>query len=128
VSPRHVMNGVLYHDRTVQDWHRATFGVDAWAIDLDLVGACRRCREPLYLIEATTNPDKPTTILKRLSSLAGVPGILVRHRDGQIVRATWLDVPPRPIGGEEDLKDALLRLRESHEPRCDMRPKAAKSA
>lgn len=32
-----IRNQALYHDRTVQDWHRETFPSDYWAIDLDLI-------------------------------------------------------------------------------------------
>lgn len=114
MSPDRILNDDLYHDRTVQDWHRLAFGKDCIAIDIDLAGACKRCAQTLYLVEATTNPDKSTRILRTLGERAGIPTILVRHRDHEIVRATWQNGNPRPIGGEENLKDALDWLREDH--------------
>ena len=79
--PLQIMNEKLYHDRTVQDWHRRVLPPDADAIDIDLFGMCRRsyCRDPLYFIEATTNPNKPTTILRRLAEKADAYGIVAEH-------------------------------------------------
>lgn len=91
--PDEILNPDLYQDRTVQDWHRERFPRQAWAIDLDLMGACHICREPLYLIEATTNPNKPTTILKKLAKRADVPGLVIFH-DTTAVRSARM-VHPR---------------------------------
>ena len=79
--PLEVLNEALYHDRTVQDWHRRVMPRNADAIDLDLFGTCNRawCRDPLYFIEATTNPNKPVTILRRLAEKADGFGIVVEH-------------------------------------------------
>ena len=79
--PLQIMNAELYADRTVQDWHRRVMPADADAIDLDLFGLCHRgyCRDPLYFIEATTNPNKPATILRRLALKADAFGIVVQH-------------------------------------------------
>ena len=79
--PLHIQNQALYADRTVQDWHRRVMSYDSDAIDVDLMGVCpvKWCRDPLYVIEATTNPDKPATILRKLALKAGMVGIVVYH-------------------------------------------------
>jgi hypothetical protein len=79
--PLNIVNADLYADRTVQDWHRVTMPHDADAIDVDLMGVCpvKWCRDPVYVIEATTNPNKPATILRRLAEKAGMVGIVVYH-------------------------------------------------
>lgn len=79
--PLQILNETLYHDRTVQDWHRRTMARDADAIDIDLMGVCHdfKCRDPLYIIEATTNPNKPATILRRLAEKSEAVGIVAVH-------------------------------------------------
>lgn len=85
--PKDIQNPDLYADRTVQDWHREAFPKDHWAIDLDLMGACSKCRAPLYLIESTTNPQKPTSILMRLAKRADVPAFVIYHDTERITFA-----------------------------------------
>ena len=96
--PLTIMNEALYHDRTVQDWHRRVMPRDADAIDLDLFGTCRLpyCRDPLYFIEATTNPQKPVSILRRLAQKADGFGIVVVHDTETI---TSFRVVHDPTGG-----------------------------
>lgn len=77
--PLNIGNHTLYHDRTVQDWHRDTLPSSFMAIDLDLMGVCPRCKDPLYGIEATTNPNKPVTILRQLARKADMAGIVAMH-------------------------------------------------
>lgn len=77
--PLTIGNHALYHDRTVQDWHRDTLPSSFMAIDLDLMGVCPRCKDPLYGIEATTNPNKPVTILRQLAVKADMAGIVAMH-------------------------------------------------
>jgi hypothetical protein len=120
VSPLVIQNSDAYNEHWIQHWHRATFGADAWAIDLDLVGACHRCGAALYLIEATHNPDKSTRIMRSISAMTGLPAILVRHNDDAVIRATWQHAAAYKvrIGGEEELKDAIGDLRERHRSQC----------
>lgn len=72
-------NHMLYHDRTVQDWHRNALPSSWMAIDVDLMGVCPVCKIPLYAIEATTNPNKPVTILRQLAVKADMAGIVAMH-------------------------------------------------
>lgn len=109
-----IRNMDLYQDRTVQDWHRNTFHRDCWAIDLDLMGACHSCRAPLYLIEATTNPNKPTSILRALAQRADVPALVIYHRDRLIVRGRHVWPADMPIASEPQIRQYLTWLRESH--------------
>jgi hypothetical protein len=124
--PLQIVNRELYANRTVQDWHRRVMPRDADAIDLDLMGVCRRsyCRDPLYFIEATTNPNKPATILRRLANKAGAFGIVVYHDTETI---TGFQVVADHNGMKhpqilsEDAGEALERLltaiREDHDSR-----------
>ena len=84
--PLQIQNQALYADRTVQDWHRRVMSYDSDAIDVDLMGVCavKWCRDPLYVIEATTNPDKPASILRKLAMKAGMVGIVVYHDTEEI--------------------------------------------
>jgi hypothetical protein len=123
MTPLAILNEALYHDRTVQDWHRAAFGPDCWAIDLDLMGACKRCREPLYLIEASTNPDKPTSILWQLAVRADLPALLILHKNGEITGAKIVHAPRAPLNhaylkGEPEVRRCLERIRSRHIPDC----------
>lgn len=122
--PLQVVNRELYADRTVQDWHRSALPRDHDAIDLDLMGVCHRgyCRDPLYLIEATTNPDKPATILRRLAERCGVFGIVVQHDTETLtgIRVVFnpYDGKTREIASEdvsEALRGLLVAIREDHD-------------
>ena len=123
MTPLAILNEELYHDRTVQDWHRTVFGADCWAIDLDLMGACRQCREPLYLIESSTNPEKATSILSRLAVRADLPALLVLHRDGEIVGGKVVHAPRNPLDhrrlcGEGEVRRCIEVIRHRHLSEC----------
>lgn len=102
MSHAQVRNEALYQDRTVQDWHRDAFPIHHKAIDLDLFGWCpvSECNAPLYLIESSTNRDKPVSVIRALSRAASVVGLLVIHNrvepiEARIVAPTqgdWHDV------------------------------------
>lgn len=113
MSPSTVLNPALYADRTVQDWHRNTFNKAAWAIDIDLLGACLICRTPLYLLESTTNPEKPVAIIGALSRLSGVPAFTILHHGGQILRADAIGGNARHEG-ETAVKTLLALARYTH--------------
>ena len=69
-------------DLTINNWHWGRFGTDAHAFDVDLVGVCHRaaCREPLYVIEATSvKGEKSLRWAKTAAQAMGVPGYIVRH-------------------------------------------------
>lgn len=122
--PLQILNAELYADRTVQDWHRREMPRDADAIDLDLFGVCHRayCRDPLYFIEATTNPNKPATILRRLAEKSKAYAFIVQH---DTERLTGIRVVHHPEGMKsseivaqdfsEALKAILTYVRDEHE-------------
>ena len=112
--PQDIINAALYADRTVQDWHRHSFPTNNWAIDLDLMGACNRCRLPLYLIESTTNPNKPHTILDHLSRMSGVPALVVIHNCEHVTRAYALRTHS-VLEGEDVVRAYLSELRAKHD-------------
>jgi len=105
MSPYEIRNEALYHDRTVQDWHRLSFPRSYWAIDIDLMGACGqpRCSMPLYLIESTTNPNKPIGILSKAGNMMNIPAFIVRHDASQIVEAHQIS-----DGNSERLNESAL--------------------
>lgn len=122
--PLEIMNHALYQDRTVQDWHRRVMPSDHDAIDLDLMGVCHRsyCRDPLYFIEATTNPNKPVTILRRLAEKAGAFGIVAEHDTDTITRIRVVTNPhdgkPRESASgdvSEALRTLLAAIRADHD-------------
>lgn len=60
------------------DWHRDQLDDEAAAIDLDLVGYCKRCRSPLYLVEATrANGRKTAYVLEDLARRLCAPALVV---------------------------------------------------
>ncbi len=112
--PAEILNQIAYHDRTVQDWHRERFPNNNWAIDLDLLGACCRCRQPLYLIEASTNPNKPTTILRCLARQADLPAFLIIHDNATITGGYQLWPTTTRLSDEEQTAAALAAVRADH--------------
>ena len=122
--PLQIQNQVLYADRTVQDWHRRVMPGNADAIDLDLMGVCPYswCRKSLYGIEATTNPNKPASILLRLARDAGMAGIIVYH-DSETITDHRVIYDPHGLKVSEDasrdagesLEAYLMLIRAFHE-------------
>lgn len=111
-----VHNPRLYQDRTVQDWHYDNMTRQAKAIDLDLYGYCSCCYEPLYLVEASTNPDKATNALMGLAVRVQAPAFLVLHHQGRVVGGRELTrslTHPTP----EAVRTALAMCRFTHTAR-----------
>lgn len=112
--PQTILNPTLYADRTVQEWHRVSFPSTSWAIDLDLLGACNRCREPLYLIESTTNPNKPVSILRNLARRSQLPAFIIWH-DTEVVTGGTQIFPSGPrFAGAAAMGSALMDIRTVH--------------
>jgi hypothetical protein len=107
--PRYVVNQALYLNRTVQDWHRFHLPDYASAMDVDLMGYCPHCYAPLYLIEASTNPQKAIGVLRALGELAHVPAGLVVHDCHEPLHAHAL---------RQRLLTYRLRHYEQHHPWC----------
>lgn len=121
MSPLQVRNEFLYDEssRFLQRWHRETFGPDADAIDIDLIGRCHHCLIPLYGMEATSSSDKATTLLRQVCDSLEIPAILWRHNQAcdRVVRVTRLGLPP-VVGDEEFGKDLIGALRAEHASIC----------
>lgn len=114
MSPQRILSKELYHDRTVQDWHRAVFCTNSTAIDIDLCGYCPKCRAPLYLIEATTNPTKTASVVAELAHRAGASAFIIRHEsDGVLVEATDVATGVRYLG-EDSIRTRLAVIRLTH--------------
>jgi hypothetical protein len=110
-------------DRRYQDWHY-TLPQDWDFIDLDGLDCCRRCREPLLLTESSKDPNKATSIMRRLAERADVQAVLIimpggdqALTDDSLVR--WRFVYPNGEwrkGSLSEWKAQLGALRSSH--RC----------
>lgn len=112
----HVRNAAKYYDRTVQEWHAATFPKSFSAIDLDLAGFCPRCARPLYLIEAAETEHKPTRVLRTLGLLTATPSLLIVHADHRISKAKRIDKPETgEWRTESELAEYIHKLRRLHE-------------
>jgi hypothetical protein len=135
---RHESSGE--RDLSINLWHRATFGDDAKALDVDLIGMCGRCDQPLYAYEATRSQGyKATKWLRQICLQQNVPGYLVvysttepercphcgrpqvstKYDPDRITRShVSLEVPfqsRRHIGDLGDLEEHLIDLRSSHQ-------------
>ena len=116
--PDQVQNWEAYFDPTIRLWHRRALPRDCWAIDLDLVGACKVCRQPLYLIEATRNPDKATSVLERFATMCDVPALIVWHDDNGPTHARSLFPFEFKMNCEDDIVRYLSEIREYHKSKC----------
>ena len=73
---KHIFDPDEYHfgAKWFADWHREQPDLDAKAIDIDLLGYCKHCLDPLYLIEATRGRNrKNASVLEHLGRMIGVP-------------------------------------------------------
>lgn len=115
--PLQIVNQALYADRTVQNWHRTIFPPDFDAIDVDLLGYCHRgsCRQTLYLIESTTNPNKPLTVITKLAERAGVVGLMIQHDQNVILRGRVVHPDRIELPDEFSVFEAIRDIRASHE-------------
>ncbi len=125
--PGHVRNPDDYFDRTIQHWHMRVMPSNHSAIDLDLMGYCDAagCRQPLYLIEATSNAEnKATSVLAALARSANVPALLLVHANGEFSK--W-----KRVGGRSDWHDEarciayLTLIRRAHDAVFHLPPPAA---
>ena len=64
-------------------WHRSNHNLLGFS-DIDQVGMCNACLEPLFLVETVFNNGqeliKPHKITKRLAEMAGIPGFVLWYR------------------------------------------------
>lgn len=109
-----IKNEQAYYDRTVQDWHFRVFPKEHAAIDLDLMGACRLCGQPVYLIEATTNPNKQIRYLRALAARAQVPAFIVWHDYTTVMRSRMIWPRTANYEGQVLTQLALMVQRNNH--------------
>lgn len=114
MSPMEIQNDEQYADRTVEDWHRNNLPDYCWAIDIDLVGACSICRQPIYLIESTSSRCKATTILVQFASMTGLPAMTILHDWKKPLYAQMLTHQAKRYHGEDAIKNLLLDIRRDH--------------
>lgn len=112
--PDRIINAKLYADRTVQDWHRTSFPSNHTAIDIDLMGYCAVCRKPVYFIESTTNPNKPTSVLHATAITAYVPAAVIVHQQGQVKGGRTVYPNAVNLNNELDVRNQLVTWRRQH--------------
>jgi hypothetical protein len=101
-------------------WHRDQPDNQACAIDIDLLGYCRRCVEPLYLIEATRSTTRKTAfVLERTGSKLGVPvWVVYQDKSGRKPGEILVDdrSSRRNLGWlpEAEVWQMLTRIRSAH--------------
>lgn len=110
-----IRNLDLYQDRTVQDWHRDAFPSTFHAMDVDLMGYCHICRTPLYALEATTNPQKGYTVMKKLSEIASMPGFVVYH-DRNVVTSS-MHIADKRTFNRDEFEQVIHKIRRHHHER-----------
>jgi hypothetical protein len=86
-------------DLAFSRWHRSLEGDLDW-IDLDYVGYCHTCREPLFVMELARyvgQTHKATTVTRKIADRLDVPALLVFYeKEGDaIVRFRVQRVAPR---------------------------------
>lgn len=104
------------HDRTVKDWHR-TLPPNYAATDIDLLGYCRQCHQPIYLIEDTSTNAKPTwliTMFHNLATTLHIPAILIIHRNGHIIGGRTWTKPTLHFPNQTALENYIHHLRNQH--------------
>ena len=111
------------------EFHRAVEKKLAY-IDIDSVGSCHRCWDPLYLAETVFDKGqsyKTTTTTERLAKLAGLPSFLVFYKvnDRKIVSFRIRQLTPEK--GEEKLMlptgwiQVMQLIQERHDLICKKR-------
>lgn len=124
---RHIFDPDEFHfgAKWFSDWHRDQPDDTAGAIDIDLLGYCKHCLYPLYLIEATRGRNrKNASVLENLGRLVGVP-VWVVYQDKTGAHPGEILVDERSAGiNHRWLPDAqvwqmLQALRSAH--RCAQR-------
>ena len=115
--PLNIVNAELYADRTGQNWHRTVFPNNFDAIDLDLLGYCHRgyCRETIYLVEFTTNPEKPLTVITKLARRAGVAALVIQHDCNVIVSGRQVEPESILLRNNQEVMERVHQLRWQHE-------------
>jgi len=119
--PLEIQNPEKYLDRTVQDWHRTTFGPFDKAMDIDLLGFCNSCSDPLYLLEASENPSKPLTVCRKVAKGLKIPLFLVLHANGEVTGGRFDHKPSIPLQRLQ-LEEMITDLREQHNMKKHNRP------
>ena len=99
-----------------------------YMIDMDAVGICKKCKEPLYLAETCFDRGqtwKATTTTEALANLAGLPSFLVFYEANEARKVISLRVTQlTPTRGKETLMlpdgwfQVLELLQEQHNPYC----------
>lgn len=121
MSPRYEISGE--RDLAFSQWHRRVFDDDAAALDIDLVGMCKRCNQPIYMIETTRADKKSTTWTEVIARKCQVPAFVVFYREaddetGSFSRfdAYSLHYGARTfLGGSYELSVVLNGLRQLHD-------------
>jgi hypothetical protein len=109
MSPRWEQTGE--RDLAVNDWHRLVLGDDADAMDVDLVGMCRICPKPLYMIEGSRAARKPCPWLKAICNELDIPAFRILYTEtapGTRIFSRFQVNQLAPIGSEKTMDEQGL--------------------
>lgn len=105
-------------DLGFSQWHRASFGPEAAAFDIDLLAVCNVCKAPLVAYEATRDTGhKATTMLEAAARLMRCAAVLVVYEvaaDGQLLWLRASECGRGAIGDSDALVAFELAVRDRH--------------
>ena len=112
------------------EWHRALKN-DLGYIDIDSVGICLKCKQPLYLAETTFDVGqawKATTTTEKLARLANLPSFLIFYKveNDKVVKFRIKQLTPEKYKKDVELDpaawvQAMELLQDRHNLICEKR-------
>ena len=112
------------------EWHRALKN-DLGYIDIDSVGICLKCKQPLYLAETTFDVGqawKATTTTEKLARLANLPSFLIFYKveNEKVVKFRIKQLTPEKYKKDVELDpaawvQAMELLQDRHNLICEKR-------
>ncbi len=110
------------------EWHRALKN-DLGYIDIDSVGICLKCKQPLYLAETTFDVGqawKATTTTEKLARLANLPSFLIFYKveNEKVVKFRIKQLTPEKYKKDVELEpaawvQAMELLQDRHNLICE---------
>tara|TARA_B100000212_G_scaffold81330_1_gene58328 strand:+ start:476 stop:853 length:378 start_codon:yes stop_codon:yes gene_type:complete len=92
------------------EWHRSLKN-DLGYIDIDSVGICLKCKQPLYLAETTFDIGqawKATTTTEALARMANLPSFLIFYK---VENNAVVSFRVKQLTPEKDKKEVLIEPR-----------------
>ena len=112
------------------EWHRGLKN-DLGYIDIDSVGICLKCKQPLYLAETTFDVGqawKATTTTEKLARLANLPSFLIFYKveNDKVIKFRIKQLTPEKYKKDVELDpaawvQAMELLQDRHNLICEKR-------